>query len=115
MCIVVIPELESNELCILRVKHPVYPGCERLRTMSKDEMISAFCEHSTYWGDHQFTPCLTFASIIDVYRDTMTCDKLIFPSAITRILCHFSIPFPSSDHFFIMCAINYATVKQSEA
>ena len=28
-------------------------------------------------------------SIIDVYRDTVTRDKLIFPSAITRILRHF--------------------------
>ena len=54
-------------------------------------------------------------SIIDVYRDTATRDKLIFPSAITRILCHFSIPFPSFDHFFVMCAIDYATVKRSEA
>ena len=54
-------------------------------------------------------------SIIDVYRDTATRDKLIFPSAIMRILCHFSIPFRSSDHFSIMCAIDYATVKWSEA
>ena len=34
-------------------------------------------------------------SIIDVFRDMATRDKLIFPSAITRILRHFSIPFPS--------------------
>ena len=53
-------------------------------------------------------------SIIDMYRDTATRDKLIFPSAITRILCHFSIPFPSFDYFPIMCAIDYAIVKQSE-
>ena len=44
-----------------------------------------------------------------------TRDKLIFPSAIMRILCHFSVPFRSSDHFSIMCAIDYATVKRSEA
>ena len=54
-------------------------------------------------------------SIIDVHLDSATRDKLIFPSAITRILRHFSIPFPSSDHFTIMCAIDYATVKRSEA
>ena len=53
-------------------------------------------------------------SIIDVYRDTATHDKLIFPSAITRILCYFFVPFPSFDHFPVMCAIDYATVKQSE-
>ena len=49
-----------------------------------------------------------------MYRDTVTRDKLIFPSAITWILCHFSVPFPSSDHFLVMCAIDYAIVKRSE-
>ena len=53
--------------------------------------------------------------IIDVYLDAASRDKLIFPSTITRILHHFSIPFPSSDHFSIMCAIDYATVKCNEA
>ena len=53
-------------------------------------------------------------SILDVYRDTVIRDKLIFPSAITRILCHFSVPFPSFDHFLVMCAIDYITVKCSE-
>ena len=39
-------------------------------------------------------------SLIDVYRDMATRDKVIFPSAITWILRHFSIPFPVSPHFF---------------
>ena len=54
-------------------------------------------------------------SILNVYRDMATHDKLIFPSAITRIPCHFSIPFPSSHHIFVMSAIDYATVKCSKA
>ena len=54
-------------------------------------------------------------SIIDVHWDSASRDKFIFPSAIMRILCHFSVPFPSFDHFSIMCAIDYATVKRSEA
>ena len=54
-------------------------------------------------------------SIIDVHLDSTSHDKLIFPSAITRILRHFFVPFPSSDHFSIMCTIDYATVKRSEA
>ena len=33
-------------------------------------------------------------SLIDVYRDTATCDKLIFSSAITRIIRHASISYP---------------------
>ena len=54
-------------------------------------------------------------SIIDVHLDSASCDKLIFPSTITRILRHFSVPFPFFDHFTIMCAIDYATVKRSKA
>ena len=54
-------------------------------------------------------------SIIDVYKDTTIRDKLIFPSAITWILCHFSVPFSLSNHFSVMGAIDAATVKQSEA
>ena len=54
-------------------------------------------------------------SLIDVYRDTATCDKLIFPLVITRILHHFSVSFPISPHFSMMGAIDAATVQQSEA
>ena len=53
-------------------------------------------------------------SILDVYRDSAFREKLIFPSAITRILRHFSVPFLAFDHFSYMCAIDYATVKCSE-
>ena len=52
---------------------------------------------------------------IDVYRDTTTYDKLIFPSAITRIIRQFSVPFPAFDHFSFMCVIDAATVKRYEA
>ena len=54
-------------------------------------------------------------SIIDVHLDSASCDKLIFPSTITRILRHFFVPFPLSDHFTFMCAIDTATIKHSEA
>ena len=54
-------------------------------------------------------------SIIDVHFNSASHDKLFFPSAITRILHHFSVPFPLSDHFTFMCAIDAATVKCSEA
>ena len=53
-------------------------------------------------------------SLIDVYRDTATRDKLIFPSAITRPFHHFSVSFPESPHFLIMSVIDIATVRQSE-
>ena len=163
MCIVVTPDIVSEVLHVPRVKHPDYPGCERLRTVSKDELMSAFCERPSDWGERQFTPCSAFAksprimnmvmtfvlypfshynsiteliarfllsliehltidfpshliySIIDVYRDSTTRDKFIFPSAITRILRPFFVPFPASDHFSIMGAIDVATIKRSEA
>ena len=54
-------------------------------------------------------------SLINVYRDTMTCDKLIFPSATMRILCHFSISYPKFTHFSPMCVIDIATIRRSEA
>ena len=54
-------------------------------------------------------------SFIDVYKDMATHDKLIFPSAITWILRHFSIPIPFFPHFSVMGDINVATIQWSEA
>ena len=161
--IVVTLQLVADVLHVPWVEHPDYPGCERLRTVSKNEMISTFCKRPANWGNRQFTPYKAFAkgprfmnmvmtfflhplsyynsitesrarfllsllehltidfpshfilSILDVYRDTATRDKLFFPSDIMRILCHFFVHFPSSDHFPVMCAIDYATVKRSKA
>ena len=129
--IVVTPDLVSKILHIPRVAHPDYPNCQRLRIVSKDKLLSHFCETPSIWGECQNNPCLGFAkgskflnmvmtitltplsdynsiiephahfllslledlsihfpshfitSIIDVYRDSTTSDKLIFPSAIT--------------------------------
>ena len=156
-------DIVSNVLRVPRVEHPDYPGCDRLRTVSKDELKSSFCECPSDWGDCQFTSCTAFAKgprflnmvmtfvlyplshynsitephaqfflsflkhlsidfpshfilfIIDVHRDLATRDKLIFLSDITRILRHSSIPFPLSNHFHFMGAIDAATVKRSEA
>ena len=60
-------------------------------------------------------PSQFILSLIDVYRDTATCDKLIFPSAIKWLLCHFSVSFLVSLHFSVMGTIDAATVRQSEA
>ena len=51
MCIVVTSDIVSEVLHVPRVEHPDYPGCDRLKTMSKDELISSFCEHPSDWGD----------------------------------------------------------------
>ena len=163
MHIVVTSDIVFEVFCVPKVKHPDYPGCDRLKTVSKDELISSFCECPFDWDDCQFTSCTTFAkgprflnmvitfvlhplslynsiteprawfllslleyltidfpshfilSYIDVYRDSATRDKLIFPSAITRILRHFSVPFPVSDPFHVMRAIDVAIIKHSKA
>ena len=60
-------------------------------------------------------PSHFITSIIDVYRDTATRDKFIFPSAITRILHHFSVPIPESPYYTVMNAIYVAFVRRSEA
>ena len=139
--IVVTLDLISEVLHVLRVAHPDYPNCDCLRTVSKDELLSFFCETPSSWGDRQNTPCSGFAkgprflnmvmtfvlhplshynsstepctqfllsllegltidvpshfilSLLDIYKDTTTRDKLIFPSAITQILCHASISY----------------------
>ena len=54
-------------------------------------------------------------SLIDVYKDTMTRNKLIFPSAIMRIIRHASVSYPKSAHFSIMGAINGVPVRTGEA
>ena len=130
--IIITSDLISEMLHILRVEFTDYPSYEHLRIVSKDELLSHFCETHSSWGDRQNTPCsglakgsrflnmvMTFIfhplshynsiiepcawfllsllegltidfpfhfilSLIDVYRDTATRDKLIFPSTITR-------------------------------
>ena len=42
--IVVTSDIVSNVLRAPRVEHPNYPSCDRLKTVSKDEFISSFCE-----------------------------------------------------------------------
>ena len=54
-------------------------------------------------------------SFIDVYKDMATRDKLIFPSAITRIIRHASVSYPESTQFFIMGTISGTSVRRSEA
>ena len=60
-------------------------------------------------------PSHLITSIINVYQDTITRDKLISLSVITWILRHFSIPIPLSPLFTIMGAISANSVQWSEA
>ena len=55
-------------------------------------------------------PSHLITSILDVYQDTATHDKLIFPLAITRILRHSSIFILDSPYYTTMGAINAGSV-----
>ena len=58
---VVTLDIVSDVLRVPRVEHPDYPGCDHLKIVSNDELISSFCERPSDWGEHQFTFCSGFA------------------------------------------------------
>ena len=49
--IVVTPELISDVLHVPKVSHPDYPDYPHLRIVSKDDLMSLFCETPLSWGD----------------------------------------------------------------
>ena len=71
-------------------------------------LLSLIEDHSIDFPSH------FILSLIDVYRDMTTRDKFIFPSAITRIIHHFSISISNSHLFIVMGAINAASIQRSE-
>ena len=71
-CTVVTPAIISKVLHIPRVVHPDYPSCDRLQTISKDEISSHFCETSSSWGDNQNTSCLGFTKDLRFLNMVMT-------------------------------------------
>ena len=78
-------------------------------TEPRAQFLLSLIEHLTIDFSSHF-----ILSIIDVYRDTATRDKFIFPSAITRLLLHFKVHFPSFVPFPVIGAIDAGTVKHSE-
>ena len=54
--ILVTSQLVADVLRVPRIEFPNYPGYEHLRTVSRDELMSAFCERLSTWGEHLFTP-----------------------------------------------------------
>ena len=44
MRIPVTPQLVADVLRVPKIEFPNYPGCECLRTVSRDELMSTFCE-----------------------------------------------------------------------
>ena len=107
--IVVTSQLVADVLHVPRVEHPDYPGCDRLKTVSKDEMIFAFYERPFDWGYRQFTPCKAFAKGPRFINMVMTFvlhpfshyNSIIEPRAqfFLSLLEHLTIDFPS--HFIL--------------
>ena len=109
MCIPVTPQLVADVLRVPRIEFPDYPSCERLQTVSKNELMATFCECPSDWGDRQFTPCRPFAKGPRFINMVMTfvLHPLSHYNSITEprawflfsLLEHLTIDFPS--HFIL--------------
>ena len=96
-------------LRVPRIEFPDYPSCERLRTVSRDELMSTFCERPFAWGEHLFSPCRPFAKGPRFMNMVMTfvLHPLSYYNSITEpharfllsLLEHLTINFPS--HFIL--------------
>jgi len=51
------PQLVADVLWVPRIEFLDYPCCECLRTVSRDELMSAFYERPSAWDERLFTPC----------------------------------------------------------
>ena len=107
--ILVTPQLVADVFRVPRIEFPDYPSSERLRPMSKDEIMATFCERLSNWGEHQFTPCRPFAKGPKFVNMVMTfvLHPLSHYNSITEpyarfllsLLEHLIIDFPS--HFIL--------------
>ena len=105
--ILVTPQLVADVLHVPRIEFPDYSSCEHLRTVSRDELMSSFCEHPTAWGERLFTPCRSFAKGLRFMNMVITFvlhpfshyNSITEPRArfLLSLLEHFIIDFPS--HF----------------
>ena len=50
------PQLVADVLRFPRIEFLDYLSCERLRTVSRDDLMSAFYERPFAWGERLFTP-----------------------------------------------------------
>ena len=107
--IVVTPKLVSEILHVPQESHPDYPMCLHLRTVSKDELLSLFCETPSSWGERLNTLYSGFAKGLRFLNMVMTFillplshyNSIIGPCAcfLLSFLEDLSIDFPS--HFIL--------------
>ena len=111
--ILVTPQLVADVLRVPRIEFPDYPSCARQRNVFRDELMSAFCERPTAWGERLFTPCRPFAKSPRFMNMVMTffLHPLSHYNSITEprsrfllsLLEHLTIDFPS---YFILSIID---------
>ena len=102
-------QLFADVLYVLRIEFPDYPSCECLRTVSKDELMSSFCERPIAQGERLFTPRQPFAKGPRFMHMVMTFvlhplshyNSITEPRArfLLSFLEHLTIDFPS--HFIL--------------
>ena len=110
---VVAPNIVFEVLHVPKVAHPDYPGCDRLKTVSKDELASLFCETPSSWGDRQNTPYSAFAKNPRFLNIVMTfiLHPLSHYNTITEPRTHFLLsliedPFIDFPSYFILSLID---------
>ena len=106
-------QLVADVLRVPKIEFPDYPSFKRLRTMSKDELVAAFCKRPSNWGECQFTPCRPFVEGPKFINMVMTfvLHPLSHYNSITEprtqfllsLLEHLTIDFPSN---FILSIID---------
>ena len=107
------PQLVADVLRVPRIEFPDYPSCECLRIVSRDELMSSFCERPTTWGERLFTPCQPFAKgprfmnrvMNFVLHPLSHYNSITEPRArfLLSLLEHLTIDFPS---YFILSIID---------
>ena len=108
-CIPITPQLVAEVLRVPRIEFLDYPSCEHLMTVSRDELMSAFCERPSIWGERLFTPCRPFAKGPRFMNMVMTFvlhplshyNSITEPRArfLLSLLKHLTIDFPSYYRF----------------
>ena len=109
MHIIVTPDIVFEVLHVPKVAYPDYPSCDRLRTVSKDELSSLFHETPSSWSDRQNTLYSCFAKGLRFLNMVMTFvlhplshyNSIIEPRArfLLSLLGGLTIDFPS--HFIL--------------
>ena len=118
MRIPVTPQLVADVLKVPGVEFLNYPSCERLRTMSKDELKLVFCKRPSKWGEHQFTYYSAFAKgsrflnmvITFVLHPLSHYNSITKPRArfLLSFLEHLTIDFPFHFIFSIICSFKFS-------